>query len=280
MATTCFRKKECDKCHREITVINFSKHYNACNGKQNISVETYKTSSGYKCPECNKIFKKLGIKNHIWREHTSDGLKYKLNFKNYNCFAWNKGLSKETNESVKKQGETLSTRYETGELISTWKGKKHTNESKKKLSDSRIKFLLENPDKVPYIINHSSRPSYPEIVFENALNDASIIGWIKNYRSGLYAYDFGFEDLKIDVEVDGSTHKQEKVIKIDKRRDKFSIENGWCVLRFESNLVKKNPIFCINILKRIIEFRTNNINSYTKLLKFNSTSQNGYGTIF
>ena len=35
--------------------------------------------------------------------------------------------------------------------------RKHTEESKKKISRSRIKYLKENPDKVPYLLNHSSK---------------------------------------------------------------------------------------------------------------------------
>ena len=47
--------------------------------------------------------------------------------------------------------------------------KKHSTESKLKISNARLKFLRENPDKVPYIINHSSKKSWPETIFETAL---------------------------------------------------------------------------------------------------------------
>jgi len=130
--------------------------------------------------------------------------------------------------------------------------KKHSEKTKKKLSDIRIKFLTENPDKVPYVINHSSKKSWPEEVFENALKSFGIKGWIYKHRHGIYEYDFAFLDLKLDVEVDGGTHKTEKVKKIDKRRDEFSRQQGWKVLRFDAERVKKNVVDCIEELKKVL----------------------------
>lgn len=127
---------------------------------------------------------------------------------------------------------------------------KHSEETKKKLSEIRIKYLTEHPDKVPYIINHSSKKSWPEEVFEKALTSEKIVGWEYKYRNGIYEYDFAFPNIKLDVEIDGGTHKTEKVKKIDERRDNFSRANGWTVVRFEAEEVKKDVKKCINILWR------------------------------
>ena len=131
-------------------------------------------------------------------------------------------------------------------------GRKHTEETKQKLSKIRIKYLTENPDKVPYLINHSSKKSWPEQIFETALISSGITGWVYKYQNWIYQYDFAFVDKKIDVEIDGGTHELDKVKKIDKRRDKFSIENGWRVVRFTAKEVKKDLIGCINRLKEIL----------------------------
>jgi len=120
-----------------------------------------------------------------------------------------------------------------------------SDDDKKRISETRLKYLIEHPDKVPYKLNHSSKMSYPEIIFKNALETANISGWTYNYQHGIYSYDFAFPDLKIDVEIDGNTHTQEKVKKIDERRDKFSIENGWMVIRFTAKEVKENTMKCI-----------------------------------
>lgn len=144
----------------------------------------------------------------------------------------------------RSKSESLKIGYSSGKIIH-----KHSEETKNKISKSRIKYLNENPDKVPYLINHSSKQSYPEQIFQNALESSKITGWIYNYQVGIYQYDFAFPDLKIDVEIDGATHNLEKVKKIDQRRDKFSNDNGWTVLRFTANQVKRDVIGCINILK-------------------------------
>lgn len=131
-------------------------------------------------------------------------------------------------------------------------GKQHTNKTKDKISESRIKFLLEHPDQVPYLLNHSSKMSYPEMIFKNALESNNIIGWKYNYQNSIYQYDFAFLEQKIDVEIDGGTHLTEKVKKIDARRDKFSSENGWTVLRFTAKEVKENVSACIKKLNDLV----------------------------
>lgn len=123
-----------------------------------------------------------------------------------------------------------------------------SEKDKKRMSEERIKYLTEHPDKVPYVLNHSSKMSYPEKIFKNALETSNITGWTYNFRSGIYAYDFAFPRLKIDVEIDGSTHLQEKVKRIDARRDTFSRENGWTVIRFTAKEIKENVMSCIKTL--------------------------------
>lgn len=127
--------------------------------------------------------------------------------------------------------------------------RKHTEETKKKISEIRIKYLQEHPDRVPYVINHSSKPSWPEEVFKNALLSSGIEGWEYKYRNGIYQYDFAIPGKKIDIEVDGGTHETEKVKRIDKRRDEFSRQTGWTVIRFTAKQVKKDVVGCINELK-------------------------------
>lgn len=128
-------------------------------------------------------------------------------------------------------------------------GKIPSIESREKISRSRIKYLEEHPDKVPYLINHSSKESNPEKIFREALIKQGISGWVQEYRNGIYSYDFAFLECKLDVEIDGGTHKSEKVLKIDKRRDLWSVEQGWKVLRFNASLIKKDVNNCIEQLK-------------------------------
>ncbi len=155
---------------------------------------------------------------------------------------------------AKERGDFISRDHSEANKIAHSKNKwgKHSEETKKKISIARIKYLEANPDKVPYLINHSSKKSYPEQIFENALISSGITGWVYAYQNGIYEYDFAWPEQKIDVEIDGSTHLLEKVKKIDARRDKFSQDQGWIVLRFSAETVKKDVISCINLLQNYL----------------------------
>lgn len=161
---------------------------------------------------------------------------------------------------AKKSGRFVSRSSSESLKISHRKNPRvHSLETRKKISEVRIKYLKENPEKVPYKINHSSKKSWPELVFENGLNSMGITGWVSRYRHSIYEYDFAWIKEKIDVEIDGGTHKTEKVKKIDSRRDEFSRQNGWLVVRFEAERVKKDVIGCLNELKTIILTRQQNV---------------------
>jgi very-short-patch-repair endonuclease len=200
-----------------------------------------------KCSFCGKEYSKKGIGTHIWRNH-GKGINHNPNkgYKNERI-SWNKGLTKEINESIKQRSEKIKGRK------SPFKGKHHSQETKNKISQIRINYLLKHPEKVPYLYNHSSKISYPEELLLNKLKDLNIDGWEFKFRNSIYQYDFAWPELKIDVEIDGGTHQSEKVKKIDERRDKFSRDNGWLVLRFSANDIKYNIDNCIKkILNNII----------------------------
>lgn len=156
---------------------------------------------------------------------------------------------------ARKRGDFVSRDHASAAKVSFARGrtiKCHSKETKEKISKARIKYLNENPDKVPYLINHSSKKSYPEQVFENALLSSKVTGWIYAFQNGIYEYDFAWPDKKIDVEIDGSTHLLENVKKIDARRDEFSKKNGWIVLRFTARQVKKDVMSCIEELRKYL----------------------------
>lgn len=165
------------------------------------------------------------------------------------------GVCQSSISLAKKRGDFISRDHSKAGKIAHSKNRwpKHSEETKNKISKGRIKYLEQNPDKVPYLINHSSKQSYPEKVFQNALESKGLQGWLYNYRVGIYQYDFAFPDYKIDVEIDGATHQTEKVKKIDYRRDRFSESNGWTVIRFSAKQVKEDVISCINVLQETIK---------------------------
>lgn len=218
-----------------------------------------------KCPHCELFFSKYGLPNHIWIKHSERGAEflkklsttngfsaYNLACKNRTITPWNKGLDKQTDERVKNRGITYSQRVKDGSIIPFMRGKHLSDETKKKLSVSRTNYLLAHPDQVPYILNHSSKRSYPELMLDKALNNSQLTGWTTQYQQGLYSYDFAFPSIKLDIEIDGGTHTSEKVLAKDLRRDTFSASLGWVVIRFPASKIKKDLDLCIETIKEIV----------------------------
>ena len=183
----------------------------------------------WKCKSCGKILetKKLLV------EH------YKLTHVRKDGQIWNKGLTKETDERVRKRANTLKQRYKIGEIIPSFKGKHWTEEQKKHISEIRKKYLSEHPEKVPYLLNHSSKMSYPEKYF-NYIITIQHINANFHLQVGKYQLDFYNQDLKKYLEIDGESHyTDKKTINIDKERTKFLFDNGWIGKRIRWSWYKK-----------------------------------------
>ena len=187
----------------------------------------------YICPECGKEFSKYGIKSHFWRNHTEEGRKFDPNtgYIKGTRVAWNKGLTKETDERVRKYGLTTSERYRNHINTPPSLGKTQSEETKKKISDSRKKYLLEHPEKVPYKLNHSSKQSFPEKFFETVFINNELVFEKEFYANG-YWLDFCFNKT-FYVEIDGDQHYLDKrIVEHDKIRTEKLSELGFnCIER-------------------------------------------------
>ena len=104
--------------------------------------EQWKQENGlYKCPECGVEKPKHGICSHILLKHTEKGKKRRSGIEGFNQKgrnAWNKGLTKETDERVKKHGISIS-KSQMGK-----KGREVSKETREKLS---IIMSLKNQEK-------------------------------------------------------------------------------------------------------------------------------------
>lgn len=84
----------------------------------------------WKCSHCDFIGEtRVKLQNHLHEKHPQ--------FCKHG--AWNKGLTKETNASLKKCSETIKQKLANGEIIPTWTGKKHSEETKQKISNTQSK---------------------------------------------------------------------------------------------------------------------------------------------
>lgn len=118
-----------------------------------------------------------------------------------------------------------------------------SEETKRKISEGRIKFLRENPDMVPYKLNHYSKGrSYPEEYWKGIL-DSHGVAYVEQYQVGPYQLDFAIVNdtpYKIDLEIDGDQHYlDERVVASDKRRNQYLESLGWKIVRIKWSDYKK-----------------------------------------
>lgn len=115
-----------------------------------------------------------------------------------------------------------------------------SEETKKKISESRIKYLKENPDKVPYLLNHYSKgESYPEEYFDKIFKNNNL-KYEKQLQISIYQLDFAFIENGINIEIDGEQHYVDnRIIESNKRKDIFLKDNGWDVIRIRWSEYKK-----------------------------------------
>ena len=117
------------------------------------------------------------------------------------CGGWNKGLTKYNNSSLMKMSKSLSNREHV-------KGQKHTNETKRKLSIQRTKYLEINPHIKYFEVSNGKRTIKVQGEWEfrvaKWLNDNKIIWDRKSIKYGNRNYTPDFIlDKNILIEVKG-----------------------------------------------------------------------------
>ncbi len=247
-------KTKCSSCGKEITNCNFKQHFNSC-GKQKINdklKEEWQQPNGtYKCPHCGKEYTKKGIYIHIWRKHTEEGKKFNPNI------GYVKGVRKGINKFTKAKKLGLPKPIIKEESRKKWSekatGRKHSNKTKEKISKIRKQYLKENPDKVPYLLNHyTNGESYPETYFRKIFEKYDI-QYEQEKREGLYSLDFVVGVF--DIEIDGNQHYlDERIIESDKRRTKYLESIGYKIIRIRwSEFQKKNYYYRHKFINELID---------------------------
>lgn len=137
------------------------------------------------------------------------------------------------------------------------KGKlrKQSDETRKKISIGRTKYLMNNPDKVPYLLNHSRTESYPEKYFYEIFIEEGL-EVEKAYKISLYELDFCIPSKKIDIEIDGDQHYLDnKISDSDIRRNKYLEDRGWDIIRIKwSDYQKMDSINKREYIKNLIDY--------------------------
>lgn len=195
---------------------------------QNTNIER-NTENKCICPICNKVYSLYGIKNHIKYHFGFTGYCSKENGKT----SWNKGLTKENSPIVRKGIETLKKHIKEGLVIPVQTGKPHTDEEKKKISESMKKAHKEGRAHNIGSSRWNNKPSYPEQfimnVIENELVDKN---YKREYPFHKYSFDFAWEHKKKYIEIDGEQHiRFEDYHERDMKKDELAKSEGWNGLR-------------------------------------------------
>ena len=234
-------KKVCEKCGVLVSKFAYNRHLKSCTGdpkKFRGGEKSFKKKFVFTgvCQYCGKECKNSNSqRNHELRCKLNSNriLMDGENNPQFGKQPWNKGFSKENNESLKKASLKIISNYKNGKVKHPWLGRKHSEKTKEKISKS---MALAHKEKRAWNIGMSrwnNKPSYPEEwfmkVIENEFND-------KNYKREFpfakYSLDFAWEYKKLCIEIDGDQHRRFESYKIrDLEKDKFLKEKGWKVLR-------------------------------------------------
>lgn len=145
--------------------------------------------------------------------------------------AWNKGLTKETDVRVARQVKTLHERYANGTLKGSQFGKKHTEEEKRRISETMKRKIKNGEIEVPYKRNHHSKGlSYPEKYFMDVFKSANIPVEY-DFKVQNYLLDFANPITKKYVEIDGEQHYVDpRIVSHDIERTQTLQDLGWTLI--------------------------------------------------
>lgn len=227
----------CKECHKEFEVsidthsTNFCsrhcravytgkqcKHLNSKNNLKQYSISLRAPYGRWKCKYCDYI-------GNTRKELTDHCKEIHPEIYN-NKHAWNKGLTKETNQSIAKAVSTLKKRYESGELQGAFKGKHHSLEAKEKIFERRSEqldsaagfqdvkwYTIKNINEKEFILRGSW-----ELNVAKRLNDLNIlwergphISYIKDGQKRTYTPDFYLPNTNKYIEVKGYYSETDKI---------------------------------------------------------------------
>jgi very-short-patch-repair endonuclease len=158
---------------------------------------------------------------------------------------WNKGLTNETDERVKRGSSRMSF------ALTGKKREALSIEHKKHISDGMKRAQKEGKAWNIGMSRWNNQPSYPEIFFmkviENEFNDKE---YKREFRFHRFSLDFVWEHRRKCIEIDGKQHEEsEEQKKRDKRKDELLVKEGWEFIRIKWSDMFNDPRKWIDFAK-------------------------------
>lgn len=234
----------CPICSRQIANNSYNKHI-AAHSKPVRYLRSL-DHDGLNCQYCNKLCKnRNSLAQHEIRCSANDSpTKVATRGNTVSHTAWNKGLTKETDERIAKSAENVSKTLQQ-KVADGWKpffatDDFWTEEARHKRSEEKIQLFKEHPELHPNRRLASNKTmSYPERVASDWLT-AHGITYVYQYKTTFKDksryVDFFLEDYKLYIEIDGE-YWHSKYEEKDIAKDLFALESqGIETLRIKPKL--------------------------------------------
>lgn len=210
----------------------------------------YKVKNQYKweCPFCNAIFESRNkLQKHRKELHNNQNLTTIINI--CYCQYCNKEFKHLSSKSCHEKYCKLNPNHIKAKSL----GRPLSKEVKQRLSliqKERVKQGLNHG----WMTCHSSKKSYPEEFFTNAIeNEFDDKNYVYNLLFYQYRLDFAWPHKKLCIEIDGSQHQRNiKQKQSDIKKDIKLNENGWKILRIKWIDLYNNPQYYIKLAKNFV----------------------------
>lgn len=245
------------------------------------SKSKYKSIKGEYICECGRCFTNPQSFNahlsHCDKHHEVIGtIRKKRPNELYHTMCWENKTNDELNKIYEKTSKTLKSKYKSGEIIPTFLGKHHSEETKEKIRKAIHNRYIDGKQHGAFI---KDKPSYIEQWFiDNVINKLELYNKfdiVREFAFYPYYLDFAFVNIQLDVELDGEFHYiRESNIKHDKKRNEYILSKDWKVYRIRYNDIIKNPE---NVINEFLAY-LNTFNGFEKKLDNKLYSYQEYKT--
>ena len=207
----------------------------------------------WQCKYCNKTFRvKRDLQQH-YKENPDHRLSYSKKAYTKCCCKYCKKEWITTLEGYKNHLNYCS--FNLNRKQHSWIGKKHTDKTKEKVSESMKKAHKEGRAWNIGKSRWNNQMSYPEKFFMEVIkNEFEDKDFIHEYPLGIYSLDFAWINKKKCIEIDEDQHQRfQDYIERDKRKNKYLKDHNWQVLRIVWKDMFKDTKTWIKIAKDFID---------------------------